>query len=676
MMTLRMKNDLLTPVAGTILGLSLLFMIQAYFGIDHDSVLYLGEALRLRQPDIMDRDLFFAHGSQGRYTAFPLLIAALLSQGIDPSKLFMAGSAIGLLLFAGASWYNLCTMLPAGERWLPWITLLCLPTAYGAYRIFGYAEPFFTPRVFAESLSLLAMALLTRKRLWAAAGCLLAACLLHPLQTIGAAIILWTWLALDDRRWLHALWLALVPPSLGAAGVAPFDGLLRLLDADTYALGYNFSRHLFVGGWRAADFQTLAFDLLILLHASRTLSPVLRRWSLAAAAGMLMALIASYLLVDVLRLTLPAGLQLWRSHWLAHWLAMALVGMLIHRDLDMRDYTRSMLLALTVTLAYGQPGWYWMPAGALYATWPAIKPRIRQRMRTLLATGCFLAIAIFFLDYVANIHASFVKAHYQLAQVAFDRAFFTFPALLLSLVFSITALWQRRGRAAKLALLAMLLPFSAYAGLRWDARPALYKALESNSFRTNLFGVTLPDHAQVYWERASSVANWLVINRADYYSPQQLSGLIFSPGAAADAGRRIARLQPLREDVQKCITATSAGQDQAQCRISENAMRTACSVGTATSPAPDYLVLPYRQPQPALGSWSVRLNLLEEPMRTYWLYDCASIRTSLQSRHERNPPTERTEKSTMMSRQNSEPPRESRRLVGVSHAAMASSRCC
>ncbi|MCR6497343.1 hypothetical protein LJB71_14740 [Thermomonas sp. S9] len=178
-MNVHADRSVLTPVAGAALGLGLLFMIQAYFGIDHDSVLYLGEALRLRLPDILDHDLFFAHGSQGRYTVFPHLIAALLGGGFDASTLFMAGTALGLLAFAGGSWYALRALLPEGRRWLPWLALLCLPTAYGAYRIFGYGEPFFTPRVYAESLCLLALALLTRQRLWSAAVCLLAAGLLH-----------------------------------------------------------------------------------------------------------------------------------------------------------------------------------------------------------------------------------------------------------------------------------------------------------------------------------------------------------------------------------------------------------------------------------------------------------------------------------------------------------------
>lgn len=618
----------MTVLVGALLGLSILFMTQAYFGIDHDSVLYLGEALRLRLPEILNQDLFFAYGSQGRYTLFPHLVAALIPF-VDVSALFLWGTVAGLLFYAAASWHTLRTLLPHGERFLPWLALLSLPTAYGAYRIFGYAEPFFTPRLYAEPLCLLALAFLTRHRLKAAAACLLLAGLLHPLQALGAAVILWVWLVLGDRRWLHALWVLPVPVTLGLAGIAPFDGLLHPLDRDTYRLAYTFSRHLFVGGWRAEDFQTLAFDLLVLLSAARLALPALRRWALAAAIGMVLALAASYALADVLRLTLPAGLQLWRAHWLAHWLAMALVGVLMQRDIAARCLPRLLVLALAVTLAYGQPGWYWMPLGALYLLWPMLQARLRPAVQTLLAIGCGLAIAVFFFDYIGNVHAEFVKAHRQLAQVPFDRAFFTFPALTLSLAVGASLLWQRSARLGRSLLVLLLLPFSVYAGLRWDARPALYRALEAHPFRPDLFGVTLPPHAQIYWERASSVGNWLVLNRADYYSPQQLSGLVFSPGAAADAERRIARFKPMRLEIQRCLSAQEQrppGSPAPGCRLSQAALQTACAPAAHASRAPDYLILPDRQAYPALGHWTVELGMWGEPTRTYWLYDCGRLR--------------------------------------------------
>lgn len=622
----RPDPDPLTRIAATLLGLTLLFMIQGYFGIDHDAVLYLGEALRLRLPGILDRDLFFMHGSQGQYTLFPHVVAWALDW-VDAGALFLWGTAMGLLFFAAASWYALRSLLPPGRRWLPWMALLCLPTAYGAYRIFGYAEPYFTPRLYAEPLCLLAVALLTQRRWGPAAACLLLAGLLHPLQAVAAALVVWLWLLLGDRRWLHVLWALPLLVLGGLAGIPPFDGLFLRMDPAMQQLAHEVTGQLFLDRWRAADLQAVGFDAAVLLYAARQFPGDTRRWSLAAVLGLGLALLANLVLVDALRLVLPAGLQLWRAHWLAHWFAMAWIGVLLQRDAAARDWPRLGLLALALTLAYGVPGWFWVPVALVYAGWPRLKPRLRPAMRALLGGAAALAVLLFFFDYLGQIREAFRLARFQLLAFPFDRALFTFPAVTLAVVLGLGALWRRSGRIVRAALLVLLLPFAAYAGLRWDSRPALHRALEAHPFQPTLFGPVLPESAQVYWEQASSVANWLVINRADYYSPQQLSGLVFSPGAAQDARARMDRMRPLREDADRCMLAAASSTNTsppAPCRISDAAMRQACAP-SAGSLRPDYLVLPYRQPQPARGAWSFRDPFATPPVRTFWLYACRDV---------------------------------------------------
>ena len=613
-----------TFLAGAMLGLSLMFMIQAYSGIDHDAALYLGESLRLRFPQILGLDPYFAHGSQGSYTVFPLVIAAVSTQA-DVATLFLWGTAVGMVCFAGASWLALRATLPKGERILSWLALLCLPTSYGAYRIFGYGEPFLTPRLYAEGLSLLAMALLARGRTPVGLGLLALAALLHPLQAIGAGLIVWLWLVLQDRRWLHALWSLPAVLMLAFAGIAPFDGLLKTVDPDTMRTAQSYSAHLFVTRWRLIDFQTVAFDVLVLGYAMRCAPPDWRSWARAGVVGIVIALTTSFLLADVMRLLLPTGLQLWRAHWLTHWLAMASVGWLLHRDLAARDLTRASLIALAVTLAYGRPGWAWMPAGLIYLAWPHLHLRLRPSLRRAVGIGAVFALLLFFFDYIGQMHQAYVDARRQLVMAPFDRAFFTYPALSLALVAGATAAWHASGRIGRITLImCLLLPFAAYAGYRWDNRPALYKALEANPFRPNLFGIEIPEKAQVYWERASVVVNWLVINRADYYSPQQLSGLVFSPGAAREFSRRAERLKPLRMDVQKCLRPELTSEERRSCHMSSAALHHACAPDPE-SPPPDYMILPYHQSVRSLGSWTIHDPAAKDPQLTYWLYSCNDV---------------------------------------------------
>src|SRR5690606_21120200 len=82
---MRMDSDLpraapapsraLDLVAGSLLGVALLLLLKRYAGINHDAVLYLGQGLVRRWPEIFGHDLTFVHGGgQERYTVFPWLI--------------------------------------------------------------------------------------------------------------------------------------------------------------------------------------------------------------------------------------------------------------------------------------------------------------------------------------------------------------------------------------------------------------------------------------------------------------------------------------------------------------------------------------------------------------------------------------------------------------------------
>ena len=108
--------------------------------------------------------------------------------------------------------------------------MICLPTSYGQITIFSYAEPFLTPRPFAEGFSLLAIGLFAKGRYKSAITSLLAAALFHPLQAVAASLVVFPWLVLQNRRWLHALWLTAPLLLAGIYGLRPLDGMFRPLD--------------------------------------------------------------------------------------------------------------------------------------------------------------------------------------------------------------------------------------------------------------------------------------------------------------------------------------------------------------------------------------------------------------------------------------------------------------
>lgn len=609
-------------IASALLGIALLLLLRRYGGIDHDAALYLGQALRVRTPGIFDQDLFFLHGSQGNYTLFPWLLAQSFGW-FAPSDVFLWGTLTGLLCFAAASWYCLRGLLPESQRVWAWLGVLCLPSVYGRTSIFSYAEAFLTPRPFAEALCLLGVGLLARGRWLPALACAAFAGLLHPLQAIGALTVTWGWLVLRDRRWLHIAWLAVPVVVLGFNGVEPVDGLFRRIDATWLAQLNETSGQLFITGWAMLDYIVMGFDVFVLAHAWRTLRGPFGDWCAAALAGLVLGIASSLALVDALHLELPAGLQLWRVHWLAHWLAIAAVAALLFRDIRAGDVPRALGLSLSALLAW-KVGWIWVPFALLYAFWPQFSANVQPRLKTLLG-GLFAAgMLILLAHYVATELLVFRQAKHRLDMYPLDHRLMMFPLVALGVPLLGLHLWNRMSAIRRWWLIVgVLCPLTVLGAMRWNDRPAIPVAMETNAFRPDIFGMPIPDDAEVFWDSVSVIGPWLVLHRADYFSPQQLSGVVFNQETAQDGFQRSARTSPLAMEGWNCRQRARSVEEIKRCRISDANIQRACAPDPA--PRPDYLVLPYRLSQRALGDWTIVDPATGEAAATYWLYDCRDV---------------------------------------------------
>ena len=627
MSTTHDREPLLTATAGALLGLAVLLLIHRYPGINHDASLYLGQALHRLRPDIFGQDLFFAYGSQESFTLMPWLVGLLHPWASFPD-IFLWGSLLGLLAFAGSAWFFLRGILPREPAYWGWLALIALPGAYGVIRIFTYGETFFTARPLSEAICLLALGLLARARWLLAALCFLGAGLLHPLQAMGALLIAWPWMILQDRRWLHLAWLALPGLALGFSTIKPFDGLYQVIDPAWLKDLTDFTLQLFVTHWYPVDWANLAYDALLLAYAGWRLRDAFGRWCLAGLAGLLLGISASLLLADLLHLALPTALQLWRVQWLAHLLANASVGVLLYRDLSRGDLSRSALLALAATMAGTGFLWTWIPVLAAYVAWPRFAAHMTPGFRTTIACLAWLSMLALLAYHMANEWLPFRLAHYRLELYAIDRRIIAFPTLALGLPLLGIWLWKRsKARWQRVALLALAALMAVTGCMRWDARSPVARALEAQSPNPGLFGVAIPEHAQVFWDLPMYPAVWVALKRADYFSPWQLAGSVFNRGTPREGRLRLERVRPIIEEDMYCQSRSVPAQERAHCRISDASLRQAC--GQGTNPPPDYLVLPYRQDPPALGQWSVIDPATGKPATTFWLYACPTVMRAL-----------------------------------------------
>jgi len=601
----------------------MLFLLRRYPGIYHDSILYLGQGLVERWPDIYGQDLFFLHGSQASYTIMPWLLGKAFGM-VSPPAVFMWGTLASMLGFAAASWFCLCAMLPERQRYWAWLGALCLPSIYGTVRIFSYNEPFLTSRPIAETFCLVALGLMLRQRWLLGIATLACAALFHPLQAIGAALVIWPWLVMRDRRWLRAIWLALPLLLLAISGIEPFVGLVRRTDPLWYAEMRN-SPQIFMTLWAANDFKVIAFDLLVLLQARRVLGGQFGSWCLAAVVGMVIGMGASLLLVDGLHLVLPSGLQLWRSHWLAHWFSMAAIAALLFHHLRTAQLVGALLLTLTALLAWGETAWGWLALATIYLVWPSVPIETRSRIEPLLRRLFLLAILLLFANHAGNEFHWFKEANFRLDRYPIDRRLLVFPALALGLPLLATVLWERAGHTAKAVLFTLVLcPAGVVVASIWDSRSPLQQQVEESAYKPNVFGIDIPIGAQVFWHPESLVSVWLVLQRPSFYSTGQLAGQMFNRRTALEGKRRRDRILPLISESNKCQDDALTDEQKLRCHVSKESMDFACA--RTSGLAPDFLVLPHEQPQRPLGTWTLKNPATGELLAKYRLYRCSEAR--------------------------------------------------
>jgi len=619
-------SKIIAYIAAAISGLVIILLLRRFPGIEHDSVLYLGQGLLHRYPNIFSQDIFFLHGGQSRYTIFPWLLGKMLGW-MDPLPIFMLGTLIGLLFFVIASWYLLKTLLPDEDRYMAWIGVLCLPPMYGYTQVFSYSEAFFTMRTYAESLCLFAIAFITQFRWKSTLVCLVIAGLLHPLQTLVVLPIIWLWLVVKDRRWLHTLWLAVPIIFLGLVEIHPFDGLFEKADP-FWLMGMRLSPHLFITLWEGNIFTWLAWDIFIFLLIYRYPLPYFCTWIRIIFITLILVMISSLILVDWMNLILPTGLQLWRIHWLAHWFAMASLALILLEHWRAKQWPQSVLLILIGQIVWCEVNWSWMGLALVYLVWPKLILILHSRLITLLSRLLFIGLILFLTKQIIFEFKFFddSKVYYLNAYAVDHYILLCLPTIILGIYFLGLTLWNRSNKSKCFLLFFILLPTLLWGATQWDSRSQTRNFIDNLAGHSDIFDFQIPIDSQIYWSIDTPIISWYVLNRSHYYSHFQLSGQVFSRATAVEGYDRRLRLKDMNNELFECKNKESSIEEQHTCQISDLALYKTCSPSLPPDkypppfPAPpDYLVLPFAQPQTALGQWM-----------GYYLYSCAGLMEELQ----------------------------------------------
>jgi hypothetical protein len=178
----------------TLLAVNALFL--PYRGRHHDDPLYRAQVVNRVEGGRLAGDLFFRFGSQDNYSAFSRVVAPLAGAIGVP--------AMFLLLYLAASAMFFWSLIRIVHQLVPdpqaatlglLAIAVCNPVI-GGLDVFHVNENFFTPRVLASSLVLLALERILAGRLFTAAAVLAVAMAMHPLMAFPGVLFLFIWCVL------------------------------------------------------------------------------------------------------------------------------------------------------------------------------------------------------------------------------------------------------------------------------------------------------------------------------------------------------------------------------------------------------------------------------------------------------------------------------------------------
>jgi len=610
--------------------LALWLVCRPYRGVRHDAILYSGQVLARLLPDRVGTDLFFAYGSQDKYSLFSTLVTPLVERfGIGPTELVLL--LLCNVLFAAACWSLIRPWFPRAVCWAAMFLMAGLSHTYGGQGSFSYAEPFLTARSFAEPLALLALAQLLRGRLAVATAAALLASAFHPLIAFPALVIGWGVLIQQRRTWLWAAVLFALPLVLASARVAPFDGLLQTYDDAWFSLIKGPDQKVFVAGAGLPDWAPLVFDVLVLALCLRIdgLPPALRRLILAVLAAVAAFTVLWGLGADLAHNVLLTQLQLWRVYWLLHLMGVVLLPIVAvawwQRGWVGRWCVAALGLAAVAVLSNWDTGWLCVAWALLALAAEFFKARV-SRMTAGAAIAASLLAMLLVSARVMMVTQRAVDAFPdRFGHVVPAMIFFGLPLVVAALALAFVRLvGAGRGGLAVAAIAAVAgIVFGAGA---WDQRSAWQLRLEADPrTATPPFEAAIPSGASVYWD-GSLVEPWLLARRANFFSLEQGAGLLFNRPTAIEYGRRERAVSGFELQRELCVTiaalTSKPGQAPAECPITPETVIDVCHA----TPHPDFLVFTNPVAMPQVEEWRETSGKPGAPSHVFHLYSCAGLR--------------------------------------------------
>ena len=538
------------------LGMFALWLFgHPYPGLYHDARLYNLQALSHLYPEIYKRDLFLAYGSQDKFSIFSSFYAAAIDY-LGLNNAVLALTFVGQMLWFSCTAFLLTRLLKGFSYWLALWLIVLLPGFYSSVLLLSYGEPFLTPRIYAESFALLAVAYAINNPTtfnWKTPFLLLLTLAIHPLMASGVVFLLLVYYGSSYWQWLKQRLVILIAICLLLSAILlqiePFSRILQIMDEQWFQLVLRRTPFTFITKWDTFFLMPIVVNLSVLLIAWQSAPIPLKRLILAVIVTSITGAAISIIGGDFFHNVLIIQAQPWRWFWILQWFTYASFAWFLGSYWQHSQAAKAVIIVVVCA-------WFMrVHAGALTAPvavvvwfW-VIKTDYKQALPRMAWIGLGLLVLQTLVWFVFDIvfYVQITNAYYEGNNWfhAFRNVGMGVLLLPLFLVANLNITKKLLSAYPWLVLLNVACLLLVLLNWQNDIKKGGFPASEKRLEEYSEFRQLIPEHAIVYWEGNNALSVWMLLGRASYISETQTAGIVFNRETAIEALRRTENILPL-----------------------------------------------------------------------------------------------------------------------------------
>jgi hypothetical protein len=564
-MTKTRTADYIIPISIILILGSIWLFSHPYMGITHDARLYGLQALSHIYPAIFQNDIFLKYASQENYTVFTKIFVFVIHlTGFSTANILLF--AIGHLLWF-VSVYLLCSLFYRGpSRFLSFAFVAMMPAYFSSNQIFSFGESFLTPRLFAEAFVLFSIYFVVRGKLLFCTFSLFVTLLIHPIIAGTALGFIAIYFLFENGKWVltAGLVLMLFSALMVLLKVPPFDGMFRCMDGDWADIVQNYTGFLFLGNWTTKDYLPIVTSFVSIATYCLIAKGKRQRIALSVAIATVISLVLSIVFGDLVKNILILQIQIWRTSWLLLFfghLAFLSIYVRIRKYFHFNTsflivccaswsvpYISAfsvlyplLLLVVFISLLVRNNEKLGKPLGNIIILKNRLNDTIWDSFDAFMSLFCALLLAVDYINFTYRLYSLQDGASF-IGVLPFFQSFI--HSLLASIICFIFLWYQIRSKDKRLVVISFGIFFFAIS--IWDQRLE-YEQLISASFgKEQSWARNIPHSAEVLWPGFPD-ASWFLLNRKNYVSSLQSSGVVFSRETAILLKNRMKSTASLKE---------------------------------------------------------------------------------------------------------------------------------